>query len=152
MARTQQTRWHQMLHFNAIWPWWSERHADTSVHEFFHTSTKKGIAGRARDEIMTQSPQGCARRWGSVILKGAAPCLEATEPVDGAWGSFWISRATTEAQLFTAHSSRVHPLQSQKGCFCTTIKRWLNVWTMCASLKPSRDARINKSSNMYYKK
>lgn len=71
MARTQQTPWYQMLHFNAIWPCWSERHADASVYEFLHTSTKKGIAGRARDEIMTQSPQGCARRWGVGDFKGS---------------------------------------------------------------------------------
>lgn len=37
---TQQTP-HHMLHFNAIWPWWSERHADVSIFEFFHISSKK---------------------------------------------------------------------------------------------------------------
>lgn len=40
MANIQQTR-HHTLHYNAIWPEWSERHAEASVFEFFHTSLKK---------------------------------------------------------------------------------------------------------------
>lgn len=48
---------------------------------------KKGITGRAMDEIMTQSPQGCTRGWGLVNLKPVAPWLERTKPVDCARGS-----------------------------------------------------------------
>lgn len=48
------------------------RGEQTPLYEFFHSSSKKkGISDRAVFEIMTQSPQGCARGWGVSEFKRA---------------------------------------------------------------------------------
>lgn len=106
---------------------------DMQTPLYLNSSTlpqKKGITGRAMDQIMTQSPQGCAR--GLVNLKGVVPCLGGTKPVDCARGSLWMSRTTIGAMLFTARSRREHPQWNQKAHFCTTTLWWMKVWTMCA--------------------
>lgn len=100
---------------------------------------------KGRDEIMTQSPQGCTRGSGLVNLKGFAPCLEETKPVDGTWGSLWTSRTTIRALVFTAHSHQEHPQRSEVKK-AVAARWWTKVWTMCALLTTSWDPRIPKAS------